>query len=214
MLRSFSLLLLVAVVSPVSADPPHPQPCAPDAANQVCPWGGMLRVYGMTCHTIEKEKACSKKVKYGNPCTGLIEIMETTKSPDTFLMAVTALPALGDKGCRALPAVVRNAERLGLLKGLVNGPSTPAHRALLSYVQQVGITDVPPPPVPPPAPPAAYYGYPVPATTCTPAQMVPPPPADLPPPQVCPAPGPQQTEAAPERLAPPREVSRQNVTPY
>jgi len=209
MLRSFSLLLLVALVSPVSADPPKCQQCPPAVTGQVCPWGGMFGISGSMSVTVEKEKTCPTKAKISNPCAGLIEIMDTTKSPDTFLMAVTALPALGEKGCRALPAVVRNAERLGLLKGLVNGPSTPAHRALLSYVQQVGLTDAPPAP-PAPPPPVACYGYSYPTPYAI-APMVPTPPEMVVPP-ACTAPCKAQTLCVPEKVGPPRVVTPQTDT--
>ena len=84
--------------------------------------------------------------------------METTKDADTFMMAVAALPALEKKGCQALPAVVRNAERLGLLKGLCKETWTPAQHRLMEFVQQINApTDGPPPPVGVPCPPVCAY---------------------------------------------------------
>jgi|SRR5579884_2110466 len=70
----------------------------------------------------------------------LMEIVRTTDSPDTFMAAVSAL--LGAEGPAekrfarlAVPTVIRNAERLGLLKGIATADHlTPVQEELLDYL--------------------------------------------------------------------------------
>ncbi len=180
MSRLLSLPLVVVLVSSVGAQTPHPPGAPPVMFSRqfftvmpACPGcGGSMAVCTATC-------ACC------TPCAGLIKIMDTTKDADTFMMAVAALPALEKKGCQALPAVVRNAERLGLLKGLCKETWTPAQHRLMEFVQQINApTDGPPPPVGVPCPPVcayppapcANYGYAA-SEAPRPSEMVPPPPA-------------------------------------
>jgi hypothetical protein len=140
---------------------------------------------------VGKAKPGPKKAKKADPCAELIEILQTTKDTDTFLMAVTALPSLGDDGRRALPAVVRNAARLGLLKGLTDGRWTPAQQALVNYVQQIGGPDGPPPP------PVYGYGPPVAPTPAWAGPLTPPAPPASPPPVVSDPPLPMPTADTP-----------------
>jgi hypothetical protein len=71
----------------------------------------------------------------------LMAIICTTKSPDTFMAAVAAL--LGADGPvekryarLAVPVVIRNAERLGVLNGLASSEQlTPAQEELLDYLE-------------------------------------------------------------------------------
>jgi hypothetical protein len=78
----------------------------------------------------------------------LMEIIRTTDSPDTFTAAVTGL--LGADGAAekryarlAVPVVIRNAERLGLLKGIASAEQiTPAQAELRDYL--VGALPEPP----------------------------------------------------------------------
>jgi hypothetical protein len=161
--RCLSLALLAALAAPLNAEPPKA------TGGSAC----STHASGLPCcdpmPSIGKTTSGPKKAKV-SPCSGLIEILETTQDPDTFLMAVSALPALGEKGCRALPAVVRNAERLGLLKGLCKGPMTPVQQALLNCLQQIGAPPAPPAPVPPPG----GYGYGAPYPVPTPVMTAPP----------------------------------------
>jgi hypothetical protein len=48
----------------------------------------------------------------------LIVVMNEAKSPMTLVMAVTALEPMGKKARPAIPAIIRNAERLKVMEGL------------------------------------------------------------------------------------------------
>jgi hypothetical protein len=50
----------------------------------------------------------------------LILILQETKSPDTFLVTVNALACVGPRAKAAVPAIIRHAERLGLLKDILS----------------------------------------------------------------------------------------------
>jgi hypothetical protein len=66
--------------------------------------------------------------------TELVAIIKETDSPDTFTAAVAGLMATEGHGKRAIPTVIRNAERLGVLKGLATVPEpTPAQALLQDY---------------------------------------------------------------------------------
>jgi hypothetical protein len=49
----------------------------------------------------------------------LIAILKKTKSQDTFLVTVRALEDIGPRSRAAVPAIILNAERLGLLKDIL-----------------------------------------------------------------------------------------------
>jgi hypothetical protein len=46
----------------------------------------------------------------------LVTILNETKSPDTFVVTVSCLGMMGHDARMAVPSIIRNAERLGLLK--------------------------------------------------------------------------------------------------
>lgn len=48
----------------------------------------------------------------------LVSILNETKSPDTFAVTASCLGMMGHDARPAVPAIIRNAERLGLLKGI------------------------------------------------------------------------------------------------
>jgi hypothetical protein len=214
MKRLLALPMLVLLASTVHADPPNP----PTSGQRII-WlmngsggcsgsvSGCCPVQlGSSTHAVCPMVAL-KKAMLANPCAGLIEIMETTKDPDTFLMAVAALPALEKKASQALPVVVKNAERLGLLKGLSQGSWTPAQQRLLGSVQQIGApADAPPPPVVYSQP--YGYGAPTQAVAVCPdmGREAPAMPAGmmLPPPSCLSHPACYEAPAAPEKLGPPR----------
>jgi hypothetical protein len=52
----------------------------------------------------------------------LVAIIKETNSPDAFMVAVTGLAATEDHGRKAIPVVIRNAERIGVLKGIAKYP--------------------------------------------------------------------------------------------
>jgi hypothetical protein len=49
----------------------------------------------------------------------LTAILKNTKSPDTFLVTVRALGDMGSRAKPAVPAIILNAERLGLLENIL-----------------------------------------------------------------------------------------------
>jgi hypothetical protein len=59
----------------------------------------------------------------------LIAILKETKSPETFTVTATVLGYMGPEARRALPALIRNAERLELLEDLFDTNATESHRA-------------------------------------------------------------------------------------
>jgi Lipopolysaccharide-assembly len=125
MSRYLSLALLAVFFAPLQADEP------------ICRSKGGPGCSGCCCETAQSPGSAKPgpKVASPDPCAELIGIMQTTTDADTFLMAAFALSGLGDEGRRALPAVVHNAARLGLLKGFATGEPTPAQQALIECVQ-------------------------------------------------------------------------------
>jgi hypothetical protein len=80
----------------------------------------------------------------------LLDIIRTTESPDTFTAAVAGLlgadSAVEKRYARlAVPVVIRNAERLGLLKGIASVEEpTPAQAELLDYLEGAAAETAPP----------------------------------------------------------------------
>ena len=170
--RLLSLALVAALIAPLQAQqPPYRNSTSPCASSA-----------GTCCASTQPSsptQSAPTKAKTSDPCARLIKILNTTKDADTFLMAVTALPSLDvEDGRRALPAVVRNAERLGLLKGLTKGPYSPAQQMLINCIQMIGWTDPPllPDGSPQPAYPAPYYYPPAVPVAPPPPMLAPPPP--------------------------------------
>jgi hypothetical protein len=128
----------------------------------------------------------------------LVAIIKETNSPDMFMVAVTGLTATDDHGRKAIPVVIRNAERIGVLKGIAKEHEpTPVQAALQGYLAACASReDAPPTPadvlttVPPAVrvqvmPPGAFVPPPVPERA--PVLMyvpVPPPPGHVLPPPV------------------------------
>jgi hypothetical protein len=52
----------------------------------------------------------------------LVAILNETKSKDTFLVTVAALQKIGPEARASAPAIIRNADRLGLLRGISREP--------------------------------------------------------------------------------------------
>jgi hypothetical protein len=98
----------------------------------------------------------------------LIALLDETQSRDTYLATVLVLSRLGGEAKPALPAALRNAERLGLLRGLCkhgrpgkgNTAGTGILDALAAIAQAPALMPPYNPPPPAYAPPAVY----VPAT--------------------------------------------------
>jgi hypothetical protein len=82
----------------------------------------------------------------------LMDIIRSTDSPDTFMAAVAGLVGADSAAEKryarlAVAVVIRNAERLGLLKGLASAEQpTPAQEGLLDYLE--GEAAEAPPPAP------------------------------------------------------------------
>ena len=143
---------------------------------------------GAACPLAAPPSVSPARVNRAGVVEELIALLDETQSRDTFLTTVVILRSLGSEARPALPAALRNAERLGLLHGVCKhgwaGKGGPASVAVLQAL--VGIAQAQPatyPAAPPPVyPPAPAYGYtppatyPVPPTVYTPAN---PPPAYL-----------------------------------
>jgi hypothetical protein len=185
-------------------------------------------VAGAPCCKAEicKEMACcslAKKTKDDAAVVAeLVKILEETKSSDTFVATLVALGQFEDKS--PLPAVVRNAARLGLLKGMCK-ESEPTHpqAMILDYLSgeltaecrhgdRPNGAPVPPGYYPPCAPPVpvTYMSQPFPQVS-TFAPAPPPPPAvnvlrmTVP---CLPAPAP-----APEHIAAPKACTPTSAAP-
>jgi hypothetical protein len=79
---------------------------------------------------------CAAKGGDGELYAELVAILKETESPDTFMAAVTGLMATEGHGKRAIPAVIRSAERLGLLNGIAKQlDATPAQALLQDYFE-------------------------------------------------------------------------------
>jgi hypothetical protein len=69
----------------------------------------------------------------------LVAILDKTESVDTFVVTLETLAAIRPDYRRAVPAAIRNADRLGLLKGVVtNGRLSKAQEAVLDVLQAYG----------------------------------------------------------------------------
>jgi hypothetical protein len=97
----------------------------------------------------------------------LTAILKNTKSADTFLVTVRALGDMGSRAKPAVPAIILNAERLGLLENILEqaddeeqlGPGIMITEAIADIVtprrdRQPPSYAVPPPPCCPPCCPA------------------------------------------------------------
>ena len=131
----------------------HPAACC---AEKTCQEKGC-------CPTAGKAKDDAKVV------AELVTILGETKNVDTFLATLLALGQFEDKS--PLPAVIRNAERLGLLTGLSKGEA-PSHaqQILGAYLSGEMTQECAPSGSPPCYPPAPAYcpTYAAPAPWCAP----------------------------------------------
>jgi uncharacterized protein (TIGR03067 family) len=103
----------------------------------------------------------------------LVAILKKTKSVDTFLVTTRVLADLGLEAKSAVPAIILHAERLGLLKDILQqeedeeGPGIAIVEMLEDLLQgetEPRVRDLPSPPLPPPAgtPPLPLFSMPVP----------------------------------------------------
>lgn len=59
----------------------------------------------------------------------LTAILKETKSPETFLVTAMTLGRMGPEAKRAIPAIIRNAERLEMFEDLFEAKTSPSSRA-------------------------------------------------------------------------------------
>jgi hypothetical protein len=162
--------------------PPRQQGTEPCCAVKGCCQTGTCCQAAGCCQGKEccAAKGCCQAAAKARPKTDeelvaeLHTILETTKSKDTFLLTVLALGRLNDKS--ELPAVIRNAERLGVVAGLadranMDNPS-PVVEVVIDYLGgQLAPENMP-----------AGHPYGCPAPPAFAAGMMPPPPMPMPPP--------------------------------
>jgi hypothetical protein len=84
-------------------------------------------------------KPATTKVAPDEPddATELLTLMNETESPDTFLIAVEALAGLEPERKGLIAAVVRNADRLGLLKGVASGKVTEHQEVITKMLEKL-----------------------------------------------------------------------------
>jgi hypothetical protein len=167
-----------------TTEPPSPPDCpTPPSEAPACPTKfadarvmlEILKVAGDLSKTADESEIQAKVVDE------LIHIMNETKSPQTLLATAMALMPMGKKAQPAVPAIIRNAERLKMLQPLKDVNSAKADNAslLLTAVmaiqmdltftkEMLGIPGgdnplqrcvVPPACYPPATPPGPYYYY-------------------------------------------------------
>jgi hypothetical protein len=70
------------------------------------------------CCEKEASKTQTVKATKEKVVQELIVLLNETKSPDTFIVTASALGMMGHDARPAVPSIIRNADRLGLLKGI------------------------------------------------------------------------------------------------
>jgi hypothetical protein len=95
----------------------------------------------------------------------LVALLNETKSRETFAVTLAVLQNLGTDARSAVPAIMRNADRLGLFEGALTGDSKGKEAAAdvldtIAAILGKKITNVPQPPccVPQPMAPACSTG--------------------------------------------------------
>jgi hypothetical protein len=79
---------------------------------------------------------CCAKCEDAKLYAELVAIIKETESPDTFMVAVAGLMATEGHGKRAIPLVIRHAERLGVLKGIAKeAEPSPVQGLLQDYIE-------------------------------------------------------------------------------
>jgi hypothetical protein len=104
--------------------PPAPSPCKvviPSAAPTVNPEQealiqGLSRVRGVPSSPASAGAQVPQTALPAGIVGDLVAVLNETKSVDAFLVAVELLQKMGAEARPAVPAVIRNAERLGILK--------------------------------------------------------------------------------------------------
>jgi hypothetical protein len=95
------------------------------------------------CSGKETTKTTTVKATKEKLVQELVAILNETKSPDTFIVTTSALGMMGHDARPAVPSIIRNADRLGLLKGISEFAGEEAQEAKPSKQQRIaeGIMD-------------------------------------------------------------------------
>src|SRR5437870_1153180 len=120
----FSLSIVALVAAQVQSDEPAAPPacgkCCPQQAAPKCCQDGAAKC----CATKGDAPCCQSRgtaVSEDDELYGeLVALVRETNSRDTFMAAVAGLMATDKAGRRAIPVVIRHAERLGVLKGMAS----------------------------------------------------------------------------------------------
>jgi hypothetical protein len=149
-LISVSLVALLA--AQVQSDEPAAKPacgkcCPAQAAAKCCQEAAKCCQEAAAKCCPEAAKCCEAKCATAcSPTTAaasedealyaeLVGIIRETTSRDTFMTAVAGLMATEKGGRRAIPVVIRHAERLGILKGMAcDGEMTPGQQLVHAYL--------------------------------------------------------------------------------
>lgn len=112
----FALIAAVAVLVPVLAVLAQSQPqCLSSGSVEYCQGAACGKCCKAKQATCEDDKVVEE----------LMAILKETKSSDTFVVTAVALGRMGSKAKRAVPTIIRNAERLEILEGICDA-TTPA----------------------------------------------------------------------------------------
>jgi hypothetical protein len=103
----------VPAPTPIAVAPSYAAPAVCPAPYAVCPpYYTPAPAYGPPLPAVPPPPADDTVVRE------LVTVLDQTKSRDTFCLALPVLTALKGDGRRAIPAVLRNAERLHISRGM------------------------------------------------------------------------------------------------
>jgi hypothetical protein len=121
--------LLVPILGVSGESPSHPN-CKAQWASGCC--DKPCDAAAVSC---SRGSCCTKTVSKNDPIVGeLTAILNETKSAETFLVTTMVLGRLGAEAKSALPAIIRNAERLEVFEDLYDANASAGDRAAAQKV--------------------------------------------------------------------------------
>lgn len=175
---------IVGLLSARACGPYGTEACAPTCGVAVSSAWAVPTVCGKD--ESDREAAINDKV-----VKDLIGILKETKSPETFATTTHALGMMGADAKAAVPEIIRNAERLDLLKRGSHAAKEPYTAMVTASLGMILSKNA----APTPYTPVTRY---VPVTSYVPAPVSPPPPMPVAPSSVAPLPPiPSATSLAP-----------------
>jgi hypothetical protein len=144
-----ALPLAVALCTLALADEPAAKPAKPTCCDKC---EAKQAAKPECCEKCEAKAACCDKCEAKSACCAqcpgqmaksvdeavydeLTAMIRETDSQDVFVVAVVGLGGLGETSKRAIPVVIRNADRLGVLKGIAKAETpTPAQDVVMQFL--------------------------------------------------------------------------------